>query len=349
MHYSLWKEDLDYILNETKHFWKKEIKFFITGGTGFFGIWLLESLLWINERLGLNSKITILTRNLDSFRKKVPHLVEFSNVSFVIGDIRRFDFPNEDYDFLIHAASASAESKFLKEDPEERFSVIFDGTRNVLDFAKSKKIKNILFISSGAIYGKRHLNIIKIDEMYNGSPDIDDDDAEYGIGKKSAEFICYIRAKKYNMDIKIARCFTFIGPYLPLDLHYSAGNFIRDALKGGPIVVKSDGRAVRSYMYMSDLMVWLFTILFKGKSCYPYNVGSEEEITIKELAYKVAEVYYRLTGKKVDVVIEQKPDPSKPVDRYVPSTRRAREELGLTQKVSLDEAIERTLKFYLNR
>lgn len=168
------------------------------------------------------------------------------------------------------------------------------------------------------------------------------------MSKRVAEFLCYIYSKN-NINIKIARCFTFIGPYLPLDLHYAAGNFIRDALKGGPIVVKSDGSGVRSYMYMSDLMVWLYTILFKGKSCYPYNVGSEEEITIKELAFKVAEIYYKLTGKKVDVIIEQKPDPSKPVDRYVPSTKRAREELGLIQKVSLDEAIERTLKFYLNR
>jgi dTDP-glucose 4,6-dehydratase len=93
-------------------------------------------------------------------------------------------------------------------------------------------------------------------------------------------------------------------------------------------------------------MIWLWTILFKGKNCEPYNVGSEEEITIKELAFKVAEIYKKLTGKTVEVIIQGEPNPTKPVDRYVPSTKKAKTELGLKQTVSLDEAIEKTFKFY---
>jgi len=349
--YTIAIKDLNHILKNTEDLWikAKETNFFITGGTSFFGIWMLESFLWINENLKLNAHATVLTRNYESFKQKFPNFAHSESLRFITGDIRSFNFPSENFDFIIHGASASAESKFLGQDPEERFSVIFDGTRNILRLAVKSKVKSFLFISSGAVYGKQPFNLLKIEENYNGSPYIDESNAELGIGKKTSEFLCTIYAKKHKIDTKIARCFTFLGPYLQLNIHYAIGNFIRDAMNGGPIVVKGDGTAVRSYLYASDLMIWLWTILFKGKNCEPYNVGSEEEITIKELAFKVAEIYKKLTGTTVEVIIQGEPDPTKPVDRYVPSTKKAKTELGLKQTVSIENAIEKTLKFYLYR
>jgi len=339
------KDDLDLILSRIENLITeaKNSSIFITGGTGFFGCWFLESLLYFNEKLKLNIFITILTRDKEAFRKKAPYLFDVPEVNFWEGDIRDFPFPEGMFDYIIHSAGAPKNESRIN-----RFDVFTSGTKRVLDFAKICGCRKFLFVSSGSVYGK-NLNIKKFEENLNTIPFYEEGYAELGLAKRAGEFLCYEYSKEYGFEAKIARCFTFIGPYIPLDLNFAAGNFIRDALNGGPIVVKGDGTAVRSYMYMSDLMVWLWTILFQGKSCYPYNVGSEEEITIGELALKVAEVYRRLTGKSIDVVIEKSPDPSKPVDRYVPSTKRSREELGLKQTVSLDEAIEKTFRFYMSR
>jgi dTDP-glucose 4,6-dehydratase len=126
---------------------------------------------------------------------------------------------------------------------------------------------------------------------------------------------------------------------LQLDIHYAIGNFIRDALKGGPIQVKGDGTPYRSYLYAADLVIWLWTILFKGKSCRPYNVGSEEAITIKDLANLVAKVY----KKSLEIRITEKAESNQVPDRYVPAVGRASAELNLKQTISLPEAIRRTI------
>jgi len=159
----------------------------------------------------------------------------------------------------------------------------------------------------------------------------------YAEGKRAAELLCALAAQDSRLEVKIARCFAFVGPYMKLDAHFAIGNFIRDQIGGGPIRVSGDGSALRSYMYAGDLMVWLWTILFRGQPLRAYNVGSEEAVSIAELADAVSQA---LTPR-VAVEILGKPG-NKPVHRYVPSTARARNELGLECRVSLQEAIQRT-------
>ncbi|HSN13747.1 MAG TPA: NAD-dependent epimerase/dehydratase family protein, partial [Anaeromyxobacteraceae bacterium] len=147
-----------------------------------------------------------------------------------------------------------------------------------------------------------------------------------------------IAGREHGFDAVIARCFAFAGPYLPLDAHYAIGNFVRDALARGPIRVGGDGTPLRSYLYGADLALWLWTLLARGRAARPYNVGSEDAVSIAELARIVARVLD--TGRGVEIA--KAAVPGRAAERYVPSTRRIREELGLAPTFTLEEAIVRT-------
>ena len=155
--------------------------------------------------------------------------------------------------------------------------------------------------------------------------------------------LCSLYSSKYGLSVKIARCFAFTGPYLPLDKHFAIGNFMNNLLKHNPIIIKGDGTAIRSYLYSADLIIWLLTILVKGLNCRPYNVGSEFEITIKNLA----EIISAISDEYLEVRILTQENRTTIPDRYVPSTRRARSELGLSQTIDINDSISRTMNFHL--
>lgn len=337
-------EDLEHIFTHTRDLWEelRNKHIFITGGTGFFGCWLLESFAYINEKLRLNSEALILTRNYESFKKKAPHLAKNPTIKFYTGDVRDFKFPEGHFPFIIHAAT-EASAKLNEENPLEMFNIIVKGTEHILEFAKSCGVEKFLLTSSGAVYGKQPPNLTHVPEDYNGAPEPTNPNSAYGEGKRAAELLCTLYAKKYNFEAKIARCFAFVGPYLPLDIHYAIGNFIRDGINGGPIKVNGDGTPYRSYLYAADLAIWLWTILFKGKSCQPYNVGSDKAISIAELANTVAQSF----SPPKEVYIAKKPIAGKTPDRYVPNVEKIAKELNLYQNIYLGEAILKTISWHV--
>lgn len=338
--------DLNHILSHTEDLWEelRGQRIFITGGTGFFGTWLLESFAWANDHLHLGASLVVLTRDAEAFRKRMPHLANDCAIGFHDGDIRHFTFPKGDFSHVIHAAATSAVVTFNNEEPLVKFDTVVDGTRHALDFAVQCHARKFMLTSSGVVYGKQPSTMTHISEDYCGAPDTADPSSVWGESKRAAELLCALYSKKYGMETKIARCFSFVGPYLPLDIHYAIGNFIRDGLSGGPVRVNGDGTPYRSYLYAADLAIWLWMILLRGKSCYPYNIGSDDDITIAELAHTVSQCFQ----KPVDVQIAKIPDPVKQVERYVPLTKRAQRELGLCQWIDLQEGIKRTISFYRN-
>ena len=319
--------DLEHVLRATAPLWREldGARLFITGGTGFFGVWLLETLLAARA----DADAVVLTRNAAAFTAKAPHLAE--RVTLLEGDVRTFQFPAGEFAFVIHAAT-EASATLNDERPLEMFDSIVAGTRRVLDFARQARTRRLLFVSSGAVYGRQPLDVLHVDEEYGGAPATTDPRSAYGEGKRAAELLCAMS----GIETTIARCFAFVGPHLPLDRHFAIGNFIADALALRTIEIKGDGTPLRSYLYSADLAIWLWTILVRGTPLRPYNVGSEDVVSVAELA--------RMIGK--DVRIAGTPDPSKAPERYVPSTRRAREELGLTQSIGLEDAIARTIDWY---
>ncbi|HHT9114537.1 MAG: NAD-dependent epimerase/dehydratase family protein [Chloroflexi bacterium] len=338
-------DDLDHVLAHTTGLWDelRGERLFITGGTGFFGCWLLESFAWANDNLGLNATAVVLTRNWEAFRRRAPHLASHHAIQFHIGDVRSFQFPVESYSYIIHAATES-NLKLNEEHPTLIFDTIVEGTRHTLEFAHHCGTRKFLFVSSGAVYGKQPFEITRIPEDYKGVLDTLDLQSTYGEGKRAAELLCAFYAKQFGIETKIARCFAFVGPYLPLDAHFAIANFIRDGLSGTSIKIKGDGSPYRSYLYASDMAVWLWTILFRGKPCFPYNVGSDVEITIFDVASLVADQF----EPRPRIEITTNPTVSHSAGRYIPSTQRARQDLGLHSIVRLPEAVKRTLDwFYL--
>jgi len=334
--------DLDHILAHTEGLWEdlRGKRLFVTGGTGFFGCWLLESFAWANVNLGLQASALVLTRDYKAFEKKAPHLAANPAIQFHIGDVRNFNFPEGNFSHIIHAATTSAVATFNDlEEPIVKFDTVVEGTRHALDFAVKCNARKFLLTSSGVVYGKQPFGITHISEDYCGAPDPVDPGSVVAEGKRAAELLCALYSGKYGIETKIARCFSFVGPHLPLDIHYAIGNFVRDALGGGPIRVNGDGTPYRSYLYAADLAIWLWTVFFKGASCSPYNVGSEEDVTIAELAKAVALSFQG----DIEVRIAQAPAPDRPPERYVPSTKRAQVNLGLRQIINLRAAIERTV------
>jgi dTDP-glucose 4,6-dehydratase len=336
------EQDLEFILSETEEIFKslQGGRIFLTGGTGFIGCWLLESLRHANQRLALDIKVTALTRNPLAFSKKAPHLAIDLNFKFIFGDVCDFEFPRDAFSHVIHAAT-DASAQLNEENPIQMFNTVVHGTRHVLDFAADKKLEKFLFLSSGAIYGQQPWELEKIPETFLGAPNCLDAKAAYAEGKRAAEMMCAIYAKQKGLHISIARIFALLGPYLPLDTHFAAGNFIRDAMQGKSIVVQGNGLPCRSYLYASDLTVWLWHLLVRGQANTAYNVGSDESTSIKQLAERTSTVL-----AKGDYQILGASDSGWNLGRYVPDTQLINQELGLYKTVALDDAIKRTALWY---
>jgi nucleoside-diphosphate-sugar epimerase len=332
-------KDLDHVFEHTTQLWEvmRGQNIFITGGTGYFGYWLLESLTQANDHLNLAAKATVLSRNPAAFINKTPHLAKHPSVRLIRGDVRNFKFPRGEFRFVIHAAT-EASAKLNRENPLLMFETIVEGTRRTLEFARTHGTLEFLLTSSGAVYGKQPPGMTYIPEDYLGAPDPMDPEAAYGEGKWSAEVLCRLYSHRFGLETKIARCFAQAGPYLPVDIHYAIGNFIRDAVRGDRIAVNGDGSPVRSYLYAADLAIWLWTILIKGQTCRPYNVGSDRSVSVAELANLVRQ---RIAPHS-EVIIARQAEPSQRRQRYVPSIERARGELKLESWVPLEETIERT-------
>jgi dTDP-glucose 4,6-dehydratase len=272
-----------------------------------------------------------------------------SGVEIVHGDIRTLDFKDlarqqpdiGRLDAVVHTAIA-VNAATIAENPIPTLDTAVDGTRRVLGVARDGRARRFLFLSSGAVYGRPAEGITQIAESYRGGPDSTDPMAVYAEGKRIGEMMCACTTRAHGLETVMARGFAFVGPHLPVDRHFAIGNFIRDALRGGPVVVSGDGTPIRSYQYAADMAIWLWALLVRGASGRAYNVGASREISVGDLARLVAAIADN--GSAVDV--QGTPMESAIPDRYVPDVRLATDTLGVEETVTLEEAIVRTIRWH---
>jgi len=336
--FSLPGADLDHIARHAASEFEelRGKKLFITGGTGFFGKWLLAALCHAETEYKLGLQLTLLSRDPARFLNQHPDLVSHPVLRFQAGHVADLVPKDERYDYIVHAASDTTLFTTASEE-EERSHAIVDGTQRIVELAQKSEARRLLYISSGAVYGA----------AASQSSGANEDDyitalplTPYARAKRDAEQLC----ANSGLDFTTARAFAFLGPHLPLDTHFAAGNFLRDALSGGPILVRGDGTALRSYLHPADLVIWLLRMLLRGEKGRAYNVGSDEVISTAQLARRIAAAV-----DPAPEVTVQSIQPQGPQNIYLPRIDRARAELNLDVFIPLDDAIARTLAFLKDR
>lgn len=338
--YLLPAEDLNFIeqsLGDSSEKLRNK-RLFLTGATGFIGKSLLESLLWINKNKSLNLEILSISRDPVNFFKKYPHFLGHPEFRLYTGDICD-DIAGLDLgsiDLTIHAAT-DVTGKIT---PIHLMRACIEGTTNVIKAAKEKGCQKFLLLSSGAVYGKQPLNIKCLSESYIGGVDLACSQSAYSLGKQVSEWLVQ-QSNDEQMEVSVARCFAFVGPYLPLDKHFAIGNFIKSALLGRNIDILGDGTPLRTYLYSSDLCHQLLKILLDSNSGSVWNVGGAEPISIKQLAELVSEEL----NPAIKINIHKTPVGL--MEKYIPDLKKTTTELMVKPVVNLRTAIKKTAEWNL--
>jgi len=314
----------------------------LTGGTGFIGTWLLETVAYLNDQGAEPCRVYVPTRDPGAFMRKAPHLAQRREFVFMPGDVRTFADPDARCDYVIHAA-ASASPLEKARHPIEVGETIVAGTRHVLEIARRHKAERCLLLSSGAVYGTQPPELERVPEDFHGGPELDAASSTYAEGKRYAEVLAVAYQQEHGVPVTIARPFTAVGAYQDLDAGFAVTDFVRDGLRDKPLTILGDGTTVRSYCAVADYIQALWGVLFRGRPARAYNVGSDEPLAILELARLVAHVL----GENAQITVTRQSVSGTLPPRYVPDTTRLETEIGLRPGTSAEVAVRRYVAWAL--
>lgn len=310
----------------------------LTGGTGFFGLWLISTFLYANRQFGLGAEMTVVSRSPEGFLAKHPEFRGRPDLKWIQGDIRNFPAPENAFSHVIHAA---ADVLAPSADPLEIFDVAYAGTKRVIETCRPDVTKRFLLVSSGAVYGARPETEPSVSEDASLPARLDRSQA-YALGKQMSEWLVLNSSALQTTNCSIARCFAFVGPHMALESPFAVTDFFKHVLNGETIEIAGDGTPLRSYMYAADLAVWLWTMLFRGANREIFNVGSDDPVSIADLAKEIIEISHANVGLKVLKI----GDSGRAPNRYLPNIQKARAALGLTLQTDRRQALEKTLDYY---
>lgn len=313
----------------------------ITGGTGFVGTWLAQSVAFLNDAFGFQMKVCLMATHPETLQKTAPHLAGRHDIRPIAQDVRNLmEIPGE-VQFIVHAAG-TPDSRFHASNPIRVLETYCMGTHAVFSAAsRLPDLRNILHLSSGLVYGPQGQEGSPIHErMFSGfNPAVPG--TVYVEAHRAAEGISAAFRSQAGLPITLARLFTFLGPFQLLDRPWAVNNFMRDALRGGPIRIQGDGETVRSFMYGADLAAWLLRLLAAGRTGVAYNVGSPVGIKLKDLASKIAE----MVSPRPIVELNTLPQANVPRTAWVPDVTLIQNELRVPLTHDLDAALRRTIEW----
>jgi nucleoside-diphosphate-sugar epimerase len=307
----------------------------ITGGSGFVGSYLVESIISFNKTHG-GPPCTLLlpTRSLKATCAKWPHFFGIHKLIWFEWDGRVIEPPSDVCDYVIHAASPVDPALYLHE-PLQAMEDIANGTSAVLNYARQGNVKALLYLSSGAAYGRQSAEVDTLIEDNLSAPDLTVSTSCYGEAKRYAELLCRVS----GVPSIITRLFAFIGPYQDQNGSFAVPDFIRQATVNKSIRIHSDGSALRTYCYASDLTIGLWKLLLNGQPGELYNLGASAPcVSIRELADLVANQI-----ENTEVIVEGKLNRGSK-SRYIPNTKKFKR--FCSTQISLEEGLRRTLASY---
>lgn len=286
----IFKEDMEYIIHANFINWEKlnNKTIFITGATGLIGYYLTSSLVYKNIKENSNIKILALVRNIEKAKLQFEEQLKVdNNLYFISGDLNNIPDISEKIDYIIHGASPTSSKSFV-ENPVEVIKTIYDGAVNVLELAKSKDIKNMVYLSTMEVYGanKTHDKVSEEHESYLNTMNARN---SYPESKRLCENLCASYCSEYNVPVNVLRLTQTFGPGIKANDNRVFAQFIRASIEKNDIILLTEGKTYRNYLYLADAVTAVLTVLSEGKYGEAYNVANEESYcSIKEMAELVA-------------------------------------------------------------
>ncbi|WP_018598452.1 NAD-dependent epimerase/dehydratase family protein [Blautia producta] len=260
----------------------------VTGATGMIGFQIIQSIVFHNNICNKNIKIIALARNKKKADDLFKGLVDEGKVDVYICDINEKIEISNQIDYIIHGASATS-SRYFVTNPVETILTALHGTKNILEIAKEKNIKKMVYLSSLEVYGTPDEKMDYITEKDYGYLDPMQVRSSYSEGKRMAECLCASYAKEYKVPVLVARLSQTFGAAVSYEDSRVFAEFARCVIEKRNIVLHTAGRTVRSYCYTKDAITAIVCLLTRGKAGEAYNITNmNTAISIKEMAELVS-------------------------------------------------------------
>ena len=301
----------------------------VTGGTGFIGSHLCEKLLQ------LNNTVFCIDNNYTGSKNNIEGLMDNDNFVYVQHDVNKKIIIESPIHQIYHLACPASPPKY-QIDPIFTLKTCFIGTLNILELAVAKKA-TILLTSTSEIYGEPLIS--PQNEDYRGNVNTLGIRSCYDEGKRIAETLLMDFHRKYDLDIRIARIFNTYGPKMDIEDGRVVSNFINQALNNIDITIYGKGLQTRSFCYIDDQIDGLIKLM-ASNYIGPINIGSPNELTIKELS----EIILKLTGSSSRVIFQELPSDD-PTNRK-PDISLANKILDWNPKYELEEGLNKTIDYF---